>query len=65
LPWQDSKGLPMKSDKTPKTGTAEEGVARHRIKQRPEEPLPRDPGDIADDANRDEAAIPRPVTEDR
>jgi hypothetical protein len=55
----------MKSNQTPKPGTAEEGVARHRIRKRPEEPLPRDPGDIVDDAERDEAAMPRPVTEDR
>lgn len=56
----------MKSDDdTPKTGTAEEGVARHRIRQRPQEPLTHDPGDIADTAERDEAATPRPVSEDR
>ena len=55
----------MKNTEPPKTGTAEEGVARHRIKRRPAAPLPRDPGDIVDDAERDEAATPRPVTEDR
>jgi hypothetical protein len=55
----------MKTDnETPPVGTAEEGVARHRI--HPDggrETIPRDPGDIVDDASRDEPAMPRPVTE--
>ena len=64
------KGLPMNSsNKTnrapPPIGTAEEGVVRHPVRQRPQEPLSRDPGDIVDDANRDQAATPRPVEENR
>ena len=56
----------MKTDRTPPVGTAEEGVARHRIRRdRAPEPTTRDPGDIVDDAERDEAAMPRPVTEQR
>jgi hypothetical protein len=54
----------MKTDRTPPVGTAEEGVVRHRIRRdKAPEPLPRDPGDIVDDAERDEAAMPRPLNE--
>ena len=55
----------MKNTEAPKTGTAEDGAARHRVTQRPRQPLPPDPGDIVDDAERDEAAMPRPITEGR
>lgn len=53
-----------RTDQAPPVGTAEEGVARHRIRQdQGRETIPRDPGDIVDDANRDEPAMPRPLTE--
>jgi hypothetical protein len=57
----------MKRTETRPGGIVERGVAVHRIRkeQSRDTVMPPDSGDIVDDAERDEAAQPLPIFEDK